>query len=54
MKHGKKPTDSQRKMMEAEGLNWREWLVTKVYPNTIVVYHRQTGEIKVVEKREHK
>ena len=50
MKHGKKPTVEQRKLLTKEGLNWADWLIVKDMPHSMIAVNRNTEEIKVVEK----
>lgn len=50
MKHGKKPTVEQRKLLTKEGLNWADWLIVNNLPNSLIVVNRQSNETKVVEK----
>lgn len=40
MKHGKKPTVAQRKLMEKWKLDWRDWLVVKDTPDQLQLVHR--------------
>ena len=40
MKQGKRPTVAQRKQIEAQGLDPRDWLVAKDTPDEIVLVHR--------------
>ena len=40
MKHGKKPTVAQRKLMEKWKLDWRDWLVTSDTPERLELVHR--------------
>lgn len=40
MKHGKKPTVAQRKLMEKWKLDWRDWLVVKDTPEKMELVHR--------------
>lgn len=40
MKHGKKPTYSQRKFLESLRLNPADWLVVKDTPQEMVLVHR--------------
>ena len=47
---GKKPTVRQGKFMQANGLNWEEWLTQKDTPELLQVVHRTTKEVKVLEK----
>lgn len=41
MKHGKKPTVAQRKLMTKWKLDWRDWLVVKDTPERMELVHRQ-------------
>ena len=40
MKHGKKPTVAQRKLMTKWKLDWRDWLVVKDTPERMELVHR--------------
>ena len=40
MKHGKKPTREQRKLMEKWKLNSQDWLVVKDEPAKMTLVHR--------------
>ena len=40
MKQGKRPTVAQRKQIEAQGLDPRDWLVAKDTPEKTVLVHR--------------
>ena len=40
MKNAKKPTVSQRKLMEKYGLNSSDWLVSKDTPELMELVHR--------------
>lgn len=51
MKQGKKPTYSQRKVLEEWGLNPRDWLVSKDTPTEMVLIHRHTEQTKTIHKR---
>lgn len=51
MKHGCKPTYEQRKVLEAWGLNPRDWLVSKDTPTDMVLIHRHTEQTKTIHKR---
>lgn len=46
----KRLTAAQKKLLSAQGLNPTLWQLLDELPNTIVIKHRFTGEIKVVEK----
>ena len=40
MKHGKKPTVQQRKLIQSKGLDPTVWLITKDTPTEIHLVHR--------------
>lgn len=42
MKHGKKPTVSQRKLIDKKGLIAENWLVVKDTPKEMVIVHRHS------------
>ena len=44
MKHGKKPTYAQRKMIEKWGLDSHDWLVVKDTPGAMTVVHRDNDK----------
>lgn len=51
MKNGKKPTRTQRKLIEYWRLNPENWLVVKDTPEVMIIVHRngfQTREIRKV------
>ena len=50
MKHGKKPTVAQRKVISACGLNWENWLVVKDTPEGMVIVHRYSGKVREIRK----
>lgn len=52
MKHGKKPTAEQRKLMQVWGLNPREWLVCKDTSTEMEVVHRHTDTKRTIRKGE--
>lgn len=44
-------TAAEKKLLSAAGIeNVRSWHLLDELPNTIIVKHRLTGEIKVVDK----
>lgn len=43
---GKNPTRSQRKIIEKNDLDARDWLVVKNLSHGIAIVHRGTGEVK--------
>ncbi|TFE02859.1 DUF6906 family protein [Jeotgalibacillus salarius] len=48
MKHGKKPTVAQRKLIKACNLNSDNWLVSKVVDDMLVLVHRYTGTVRKI------
>ena len=46
----KRLTAVQKKLLSAQGINPALWQLLDELPNTIIIKHRITGEIKVVEK----
>lgn len=50
MKHGKKPTAAQRKLMEKWKLNGADWLVVKDTASEMLLIHRHFGKVKKVPK----
>lgn len=40
LKHGKKPTVAQRKLIAKWKLDWRDWLVVKDTPERMELVHR--------------
>lgn len=51
MKHGKKPTVAQCKLMQKWGLNHENWLVVKDTSTEMVVVHRHSDStIKTIPK----
>ena len=52
MKHGKKPTVTQRKVISAWRLNWENWLVVKDTSEGMIIVHRYSGEIREIRKDE--
>ena len=50
MRHGKKPTVRQAKLISKMGLNYENWLVIKNTSNELVIVHRTTGKPRVLPK----
>ena len=51
MKHGKKPTAAQRKLMQKWKLDSADWLVAKDTPTEMVLIHRHfDSKTKVITK----
>lgn len=47
---GRKPTYEERKILIANGYDTYVWLVTKNTPTFIELVHRDTGEVKTIDK----
>lgn len=45
MKHGKKPTYEQRKLIQEWGLDSHEWLVVKDTSTELVLVHRENDKV---------
>ena len=45
MKHGKKPTVAQRKLMAKWKLDWRDWLVERDDHRRMVIVHRHFDRV---------
>lgn len=52
MKHGKKPTAAQRRLMEKRGLDSRVWLVVKDTPQNMELVHRCSDRTRRVIPKE--
>lgn len=52
MKHGKKPTAAQRRLMEKRGLDSRVWLVVKDTPQNMELVHRHSDRTRRVLPKE--
>ena len=51
MKHGRRPTREQRKLMEKWKLNTQDWLVVKDEPSKMTLVHRHFDtKIKIIPK----
>ena len=48
MKHGKKPTREQRKLIEYYGMDAHDWFVVKDTPNQMELVHRYSDRTKRV------
>jgi hypothetical protein len=46
MKHGKKPTVAQRKLMTKWKLDWRDWFVERETLTKLVLIHRHFDKTK--------
>ena len=49
MKHGKKPTLKQKKLLSKEGLLPEDWLIVKTSERHIEVVHRSSREIRRID-----
>lgn len=45
----KKPTYCQKKLIASRGLIVNDWLVYRENPSDLMVVHRYTGEIRVLQ-----
>ena len=51
MKHGKKPTVAQRKLLQKWKLNSEDWLVVKDEPSRMTLQHRHfDNKTKIIPK----
>ena len=50
MKHGKKPTREQRKLMQKWRVNTQDWLVERETLSELVLRHRHFDKIKIIPK----
>ena len=44
------PSKAQQVHIKAAGLNVLTWVVQKELPNSLIVRHRITGEVKLIKK----
>lgn len=44
------PTREQARILEKNGLNKLTWVVIKDLNNSMIVRHRVTGEVRVIDK----
>lgn len=54
MKHGKKPTLKQKKLMKATRLNCDNWLVVKDTDKEMVIQNRDTDRVRTIRKELYK
>ena len=50
MKHGKKPTREQRRMIERAKTDPQMWFVSKDTPTQLVLVHRHFDQTKIIPK----
>ena len=48
MKHGRKPTVRQKQLLSDNGLNPKDWLITKNLDYEIHIVHKKSKEEKVI------
>lgn len=46
MKHGKKPTREQRKLLSSKGYEVKCYLVVKNTPDELILYNKETKQIE--------
>lgn len=51
MKHGKRPTVQQAKLLQEMRLNRDNWLICKDTPDKMVIVHRHTDAVREINKR---
>ena len=54
MKHGKRPTAAEKRILTEHGFLCEMWLVVKHTPDCMTIQHRETGKIKHINLREDK
>jgi len=52
MKHGKKPTVRQAKILQAHGMKSKDWLIERESEEKIVAVHRYAPTTRVISKEE--
>ena len=50
MKHGKKPTVRQKKLLTELKVNFENWLIVTENNEQITIVHRHTGQTKTMNK----
>ena len=50
MKHGKKPTVAQIKLLKAKHLNAENWLIERDTPDVMVIVHRFSDQTRTIHK----
>ena len=50
MKHGKRPTVRQKKLMSKMGLNVENWLVERETKDEFVIIHRISGRTRTIKE----
>lgn len=54
MKHGKKPTRKRKMLIQADRLNYANWLVIKETAEEMVIQNRQTDKTRTIRKELYK
>ena len=44
------PTKAQQEVLKRNGLNVLEWVIIKELNHSMIVKHRNTGEVKIIDK----
>lgn len=52
MKHGRRPTREQKKLLREWGAVPENWLIERDTPTEMVIVHRVTGKTKTIPKGE--
>ena len=50
MKAGRKPSYQERKILNEHGFDATQWLIIKVHAHELEIRHRETNEVRKVEK----
>ena len=50
VKHGKKPTVAQIKLLKAKHLNAENWLIERDTPDVMVIVHRFSDQTRTIHK----
>ena len=45
-------TDAEKSILRSKKLDWRLWTLLQNMPNTMIIKHTITGEVKVIEKKQ--
>lgn len=54
MKHGTKPTRTQKQFLQSMKLNVDNWLVIKDTPEAMTIIHRQSNKTREIIKHKEK
>lgn len=50
MKHGKRPTRDQKKLLRAMGMEAADWLISENTPEKLVLVHRHLDKHRTIDK----